>query len=243
MNKLRKFWKSSIATGILFVLAAGLLIAGGIGSTRAALTAFSENRVYEVELRHIGIGLIENGERVDETHLLLDKMLAEGEELKLGKEYPEAISVSNRGTIDMYIRVSLYKYWLDADGNKDTTLSPELIHLNLTPGENWLIDEEASTPERTVLYYKRILPIGEESDPLSDILMIDPAVGQAITETREVNGAYTVITRTFNYNGYQFMIEAQTDGVQTHNPEPAILSAWGRKVTITDGILALKEGD
>ena len=152
MKKLKQFLKSPKATVLLFILAAGLLIAGGIGTARAALTAFSERRVYQVEMKHIDIGLMENGERVDEDHVLLKKLTAEGEQIRPGQEYPEALALVNLGGSDMYVRVSLYVYWLDAEGNKDTALSPALIGLHLTPGENWLIDEASSTPERTVLY-------------------------------------------------------------------------------------------
>lgn len=143
----------------------------------------------------------------------------------------------------MYVRVSLYKYWLDAEGNKDTSLSPELIALHLTPGENWLIDEASSTPERTVLYYRLRLKSGETTDPLSDILTLDPAVTSAVSETRTEKDGFTVIRRTYDYDGCRFMLEARADGVQTHSAEAAILSAWGLKVSVKDGILSLKEAD
>ncbi len=244
MRKTKNFPVSSARpTRVLLIAAVVLLVIGGIGTAWAALTAFSEDRVYEVELHHIGIGLMENGERVDESHELLENMLGADEELQLGRAYPEAIAVSNRGTIDMYVRVSLYKYWLNADGEKDPALSPDMIGLHLTPGENWMIDENASTPERTVLYYKPILPVGETSDPLSDVLVIDPALGEAYTETETEEDGYTVIRRTYDYNGYTFMIEARTDGVQTHNAEDAILSAWGVRLKAENGVLSWKEAE
>ena len=55
-----------------------------------------------------------------------------GEKLVPGKAYPEALSVKNSGTIDQYVRVMVYRYWVDKEGNKTTELSPELIDLNLT---------------------------------------------------------------------------------------------------------------
>ena len=244
MKRLKAFMASSSrTTKVLFIAAVALLVIGGIGSAWAALTAFSEDRVYEVELHHIGIGLLENGVRVDESNVLLENMLGADEDLHLGAAYPEAIAVSNRGNIDMYVRVSLYKYWLNADGEKDPTLSPDLIGLHLTPGDNWLIDEKASTPERTVLYYKKILPVDEVTDPLSDVLVIDPSLAEAYTETTTEDDEYTVITRTYDYDGYKFMIEARTDGVQTHNAEDAIWSAWGVRMKAEDGVLSWKEAE
>ena len=243
MKKLKQFLKSPKATVLLFILAAGLLIAGGIGTARAALTAFSERRVYQVELKHIDIGLLENGERVDEDHVLLKKLTAEGEQIRPGQEYPEALALVNLGGSDMYVRVSVYVYWLDAEGNKNTELSPALIGLHFTPGDNWLIDEASSTPERTVLYYRLSVKSGEKTDPFSDFLKLDPSLADAVTETRTEKDGFTVIRRTYDYDGCQFMVEARADGVQTHSAEAAILSAWGQRVSVKDGVLSLKEAD
>ena len=48
------------------------------------------------------------------------------------------------------------------------------------------------------------------------------------------------IISTYDYNGYQFVLEADVDSVQDHNAQDAILSAWGKEVTINDNQLALK---
>ena len=47
------------------------------------------------------------------------------------------------------------------------------------------------------------------------------------------------ITTSYDYDGWQFCIEATVDAVQDHNAEDAIKSAWGRDVTISDGTLQL----
>ena len=84
--------------------------------------------------------------------------LKEGETLTLGKHYQEQLKVKNTGTINQYVRVSIYKYWLDAEGNKLRDLSPDLINLNLVNvGTDWMEDEGARTRERTVLYYSKLL--------------------------------------------------------------------------------------
>ena len=106
-----------------------------------------------------------------------------------------------------------------------------------------MIDSAAATAERTVLYYQPLLPVGEETDPFSDILVIDPAMAEAVTETKEVNGDYTVIRRTYDYDGCQFVLEVRADAVQTHNAEEAILSAWGQKMSVRDGRLSFKEAE
>ena len=50
---------------------------------------------------------------------------------------------------------------------------------------------------------------------------------------------YTTITTTYDYDGLQFCVEASVDALQEHNAEDAILSAWGRKVSISNGSLSL----
>ena len=86
---------------ILLVLAASFLIASTVGSASAALTYYSENYSAEVSLKSIGVTLVENGTDIsyrdylqDDTWneaagVLMENMLAEGEELKLGKQYKD----------------------------------------------------------------------------------------------------------------------------------------------------------
>ena len=97
--------------------------------------------------------------------------------------------MENTGDIDQYVRVTIYKYWVnppeeDEAGNlrrdgegrvirtKLLELSPDLIDLHLIncglSGENqpWILDTDSSTRERTVLYYREILKApGEGVDP------------------------------------------------------------------------------
>ena len=227
----------------LLIAAAVLLIASTVGSTQAALTYYSENYAAEVKVSNIGVGLLENGAQAGEE--LLEDMLAEGEELVLGKTYNEELSVVNSGSIDSYVRVIVRKSWQDAQGVKDTKLSPELIDLNFVTGNGWVIDESASTAERTVLYFTGILPVGATTPAFTDTLRIDPAITTKIVETvdSDVIGGkeYKTITYVYEYDGYTFNVEAEVDAVQTHNAEAAIKSAWGVSVTVSaDGSLSLQ---
>jgi hypothetical protein len=246
-------------TVLLFLLAAALLLGSSVGGVRAALTYYSETYASRLQMYDIGVTLNENGDPVswrdyrsaadgtwnETTGVLLANLLEEGESLKLGKAYPEAISVTNSGTIDQYVRVRIYRYWLDADGNKLQNLSPDLIDLDLLcdatgSDSGWLLDDTASTPERTVLYYDRILPVGDTTPALSDTLRVDGMVASKVTTIETTQDGYTTILTTYDYDGVRFQLEAQVDAVQTHNAQDAILSAWGRRVTITDGTLQLQ---
>lgn len=241
MKKWKEILTSPITTAVAFVLAAGLLLFSSIGGARAALTYFSEDYETDIKLHEIGVTLVENGKAVEGE--LLTGLLKEGEELKLATAYPETLSVSNSGVINEYVRVSIHKYWLDEKGEKLVTLSPDLIDLHLVNlNTDWLLDEEASTEERTVLYYNKLLSSGSATASFADKLTIDGSVANHISETRETTGPdnkYTTITTVYEYDGARFCIEAKVDAVQEHNAQDAIWSAWGRKVTVNNGALSL----
>lgn len=251
MMKKKKF-PFRVTTAVLLSASAVLLIGSTVGSTRAALTYYSENYGAEVTVSNIGVSLLENGETVSrrdydsngEWNETSGALLADLQEETIvpGKEYDEALAVSNSGSIDSYVRVILNKSWTDSEGSTDPNLSPDLIDLNLLTDNGWIIDEDASTAERTILYYTNILPAGETTPALSDTVRIDPAVADKVTEevTTDENG-YKTITFTYAYDGYTFELEAEVNAVQTHNAQDAIKSAWGVDVDVADdGTISLR---
>lgn len=251
MMKKKKF-PFRVTTAVLLSASAVLLIGSTVGSTRAALTYYSENYGAEVTVSNIGVSLLENGETVSrrdydsngEWNETSGALLADLQEETIvpGREYDEALAVSNSGSIDSYVRVILNKSWTDSEGSTDQNLSPELIDLNLLTDNGWIIDEDASTAERTILYYTNILPAGETTPALSDTVRIDPAVADKVTEevTTDENG-YKTITFTYAYDGYTFELEAEVNAVQTHNAQDAIKSAWGVDVDVADdGTISLR---
>lgn len=262
IGKIKRFITSPAGTLAAFALAAVLLLGSSIGGARAALTYYSNTYSSRVRMDDIGVSLLENGTKIswrdydskgdgswnEATGVLLEHMLPEGEQFKIGKTYEEKLSAANSGTINQYVRVSLYKYWLDKDGNKVQELDPDTIKVELDnagDGGVWLVDQDAATPERTVLYHSKLLEAGQETAPFTKSLTVDNAIVTDVsqkTETVNKDGkTYTKITTTYSYNGAQFCMEAVVDAVQEHNAEDAILSAWGREVTISpDGTLSLK---
>lgn len=251
MMKKKKF-PFRVTTAVLLSASAVLLIGSTVGSTRAALTYYSENYGAEVTVSNIGVSLLENGETVSrrdydsngEWNETSGALLADLQEETIvpGREYDEALAVSNSGSIDSYVRVILNKSWTDSEGSTDPNLSPELIDLNLLTDNGWIIDEDASTAERTILYYTNILPAGETTPALSDTVRIDPSVADKVTEevTTDENG-YKTITFTYAYDGYTFELEAEVNAVQTHNAQDAIKSAWGVDVDVADdGTISLR---
>lgn len=212
----------------------------------------------------VAFGEGEVGARADAARgALLQHMMigtaveGDNEPLKLGVAYTEALAVRNPEytgnddveNIDEYVRVTVRTYWEskheseDAEGNtvvtyeKDPELNAKFIKLDIVTGQNgWVKDENASTDERTVLYYTRPLPVDETTDPFSSTLTIDPKAAVTVTQTENGN----VTTTTYLYDDARFNLEVTVDAVQTHNAAAAIWSAWGRRVEIAaDGTLTL----
>lgn len=297
MKKFRQILTSPITTVLLFAAAVGLLLFSSIGGARAAWLAVSDTYYGHVEMYDIGVSLLEESaqdpegqprkiayrdyisnsqDKWDEVESatwgkgvgdLLVNLLAEGEEFVPGRTYKEKISVENSGTINEYVRVTIYKYWTDPSGNKvftpadgapakgNTTqgLSPDLIRLNYINQDDgsgngdWILDplESSETEERTVFYYNKLLLAGEDTSatPLTDTLTIDRSVADKVTEktVETTEDGYRVIRTSYDYDGWRFNVEAHVDAVQEHNAEDAIRSAWGRDVTFReDGTLSLE---
>ena len=252
MKKVKKFLAKP---AFLLSAAAVLLVLSTLGSAQAALTYYSENYSAQVTVSSIGVSLMENGERIsyrDYEHQggqwsegsgkLLEHIADEKGKVVPGKAYKEELSVQNSGDIDTYVRVTVYRDWQDPKGARDMTLSPSLIDLGLTSGQGWTVDEKASTAERTVFYYTKILPAGEQSPNLSDTLKIDSDITKKVRETVSENESGKTVTTEYAYNGYRFNLTADVDAVQTHNAQEAIKSAWGVDVDIAaDGTLSLQQ--
>ena len=257
MKAKKRDLRGGYITIALFALAATLLLFSTVGSSRAALTYFSETYAAQVEMYEIGVSLLENGYPVSwrdytgqndvwttETGYLLGSMLDQTNgKLLLDHTYNEPLSVQNSGRqsgIDEYVRVSIYRYWVDANGKKLTNLDPSLIDLHILCEQTgysngWVMDEKASTDERTVLYYRPVLRLGEESRQFADTLTIRQSDGMlggmratvTTTTTKDPVTGQTIYTTTYTYDGLKFVLRADVDAVQTHNAADAIRSAWG----------------
>ena len=216
---------------LLLAVAAVLLIASSIGSTQAALTYYSENYEAEVNVSNIGVTVLENNNAVQGT-----LTLADDEKLIPGKVYTDTVTVANTGSIDAYVRVIVRKSWKDAKGEKDTTLSPAYIELNVLENNGWIKDTNSSTGEKEVYYYSKALGQGAATTSLIDTFKINPQVAKELYRTTNDN----IITYEYKYEGYQCTVEIEAQAVQTHNGEEAIKGEWGANVTISeDGTLSL----
>lgn len=242
--------KTSLITILLAVLGVCLLLVGGIGGARAALSTESADNTAEMTTPTIEVQLNEN-ENTGVDGELPD--LRAKEVFKPGKPYDEVLTVTNSSeTAEAFVRVTIYAYWTDAEGNKITEwtddetgekiadLKPELINL-INNKQNWAKadtingwkkDANASkTEERTVLYYTKALAPKESSPAfLTQISVSNDISTEVETEidTKEIDGKiYTTTTSTYQYDGLSLNVEVSVDAIQVHNADKAIKAAWG----------------
>lgn len=186
--------------------------------------------------------------------------LVKAEEFHLGVHYAERLEVHNpsaidtngqQQNIDQYVRVTITRYWTDQegkDGKKLASLDPALIQLLLGGvdiatdegekvlfGNGWLVDSEASTDERMVLYYAKPVKAGEKTDPFADTFMVSGDAAKVIDEKTVSNDKDGVtVEHVYRYNNACFHLDVRVDAVQDHHAADAIQSAWGRTVTIDE---------
>lgn len=266
---------------IALLAAAALLFAGGtITGTRAALSYQSQSYQAEFYVNHLQVHLLENGEDIcgGQNDLNGKKKVtgrlatslgynSENElgKVEAGKVYQEEIAVENGQDIDEFVRMTVRKYWVktNEDGSikkaengdpiKETSLSPDLIHLTYGKYDKsqksydqynksaWQRNDAETTEESATYYLKEVLP-GATNDPddkISDLLfdrvMIDGMVAKAgeVTETKK--DGYTYYTYEYDYDGTAFFIEAEVQAIQTHHANDAIKSQWGVGNVTVDG--------
>lgn len=238
---------------VLVLLAAALLLGSAVGSTRAALTYYSENYSAQVRMSSIGVALLENGETVSSRAYIDDGVwnetgkgallahMPDGKttgQLIPGKAYEERLQVKNTGTIDTFVRVIITRYWKDAEGRKATDLSPALIQLGLAEESGWIYDDASDepdySPEHMVFYYSKALAPNTVSEALSDTLRIDPAIAREVKISEITDNGTTRQVYEYRYDGYSLCLEAEVNAVQTHSGAEAIKSAWGVDVILSE---------
>lgn len=223
-------------TTILAASAVALLALSAVGSTSAAINATTnEAIVADIATSNVAVSLMENGKLV-ENNALLSNLLAKdendkAESFKIGKIYDEAISFVNGEAYEAYARVTITKSWFDGV-NKDQTLNPALIDLTLVSDKDengnivWILDEKASTPERSVYYFVKPVAAGATVD-VTKTLTVNNVITEIVTKNKVTGASDGTITTTYNYDGKSFAIDVKVDEIQTHNAYDAARASWG----------------
>ena len=228
-----KFRNTKLSKRTIALLAAAVVMfaSGGTVGTRAALNVTSDNYDATIATDRISVQLTENGDAVDNGGKLYE---AVGEKVEPSRTYDDTVGVHNDGEAPEYVRVLVRKYWTDKDGNKTTALKPEMIETKLADG--W-IEKDGGSDETAIYYLKNQLPVGEDA-VLFENLSISKDVmangeGKTVDSKTEDGKTKTVITYTYEYDGYTFNVEAEAQSVQTHHASDAIKSVWGVNASVS----------
>ena len=220
---MKKLSKKTIA----FLAAAVILFAGsGVMGTRAVLNIYSPDYTLEFATDDQDVALIENGTQVSGNNSLIQFL---GGKFTPGKAYTEQLSALNTSESDQYVRVIVRKYWIQPGSDAteksfaDRKLDPAMIGLEFAGG-NWVENKSEATDERNVYYYTQLVPSGGETSIFTKTLTVDGKVVDDVTYSDADNG---VVTYTYKYDGYQIVIEAEAQSIQTHNANDAVKSIWG----------------
>lgn len=232
----------------LILIAFGLLVFTAVTGTLAEPNIQSDVQTSNMEMKQIGVSLqkknnssedftsiakIEyNGSWVTDVSDLFANTTAGA-----GKTIPVQLRVYNNGNIGEFVRVTVYKYWVDENGKKRFDLDPGFIQIDKNGiSENWLVDSESD--EKTVMYYNTMLSPEQASEIFMNGISIDGKIKneyeKTVDEYKEGNKTYTRTTYSYAYDGKQFKINVEVDAVQDHHAEDAIKSSWGKKVTINE---------
>ena len=124
---MKSLTRSTTVTVLLFLMAMLLLVLGSVGGARAALNLQSDIYESQIETTSINVSITESGEVVSNVMMLSsgDMVSRTGnpsdKEFKIGKVYDLPLSVTNNGSIDEYVRVTVYQYWVDPSGTVAST--------------------------------------------------------------------------------------------------------------------------
>ncbi len=239
---MKKAFRSRKFTIFLLVLAMVMLAIGSIGITMAALNVFSGTYNPTFRMSNAGATLLENGSAVAANGAsgdIIKGIVKDGESFQVGREYPVELKVQNTGAIPEYVRVSVYKYWIDpsgtplpngwvnGEGGKLKYLDPDLIEVKLNTSGGWTVDTAATTKERTVLYYSAPLAPGESSTSFAQSVKVNGDILKFVTVRTETADGKTVSYYEYAYDGLSFAVEVQADTVQAKHGDDARTSAWG----------------
>ncbi len=165
-----------------------------------------------------------------------------GKQFDVGETYKDQFRISNSGKIDEYVRVVIYKYWVDAKGEKDFTGNADMIELVVPANSGWILDKKNSTSEKKIYFYTKPLTTegeGKLSKSFLEGLRLNGAIKSEYTVSESEVTIDGVIYKTkvynYKYNDRSFKVEIEADAVQTHHAVDAIKSAWGRDVSVAEG--------
>ena len=265
---MKRFLRRELPFTVAVLAAALMVFCSSARETRSALSYQSEYYKAKVSAKNIGVTLMANGVEIakrDNTYTVSNDVktndwdtsvsnaasaggsfFGSGNSIHPGKNNDMALKIKNSGEIDTYVRLILRRYWVEG-ADKRVNLDPEKIDITVNTSD-WILDESWKEPtkphpETLVLYYKGILPAGDETSSATQYVQIDNNVmlpeGYDASRTVALPGGETGRYIDFiTYDNLGFTIEVEADAVQTHNAAAAMKSAWGISDDLIGAIIA-----
>lgn len=161
----------------------------------------------------LGIELVDSSN--DKTAVLTDEGFV-FEAAMPGSTLQRAIKVDNVKDKDLYVRITVKKYWDDAEGKKMVDAKADYISILTKKQGNWIILDKGATSnsEEFEFYYKRPLAPGESSDNVMDGIVLSTAMKESM------------------YRNYHAVIEVKAEAIQKIGAKDAILTEWGIEANI-----------
>ena len=240
---LRKWLRDPKVLAALTVLAAGLILYGGINGIAAAPSIQSTWFGAQANLDDIDVALTERSGDETESRLvhgepteqeaspLLTKLVPEGEDFVTGRTYTEKLAVKNTlndrnniggddgnggdQLIKEYVRVTVYRYWETKDEDDNYVKNPDLNPAYIKIG--WSKGTGWTEDESVRTAERNVLYYG--------------SILHAGEETKEFTDSVTIDSAVLDHPEYKdarFVVWAEVNAVQTHNADDAMMSAWGK---------------
>ncbi len=176
-----------------------VLLGGSILAAAAVSKIYSEPVILPVSTPVLDIVLSQEKDSLEMDHAMP------------GDEIPNQIRVSNKGDDDVYIRITLDKYWTDDLGSPQPETSAEWITLVTAKPDQWLVSANETTNQHLVFYYRSPLAPGSSTSNVLDAVKIGniPSNEQSL------------------YAKSQIHLKATATAVQTVDAFNAIQNEWG----------------
>lgn len=160
----------------------------------------------------LGVAIVQNDAfgKDAEKEVTFDKVMP-------GATVEHDLKVENTKDKDVYIRVTLTKYWVDEKGKKQTSADAALIN-TLSNWTDWIVVDDAENSNNEVMYFYYKKPVKANEATTSFLRQV-----QCSTKIEDNI-----------YAKYSIKLDVDVEAVQTVGAKDAILSEWGMNVTIDE---------
>lgn len=203
-------WKKTICA-----ISVVSMLFSGTQAARASYGYISKDTTNVVTISNVGIKLVYENERADVV--------------TVGQKIEQKVAIENTGKTAAYVRLQFQKYWtepdtIDDEGNKmegeqsaDSKRNDvQNIFLDIKDDADWTDENWTYNRKDGCYYYKKLLPVGEKTEPLPYTYYVTDGVLEDVTDE-----AGNVIGRRYKreYENMQGNVKAYGEAVQEIAPQ------------------------